>query len=70
MLYSANVCIQIADYLNIYIFRVDKPPPTPYMMQHVTTRREQQSSGEGTGGGLSNLNTRSSHYQRSKWGAH
>ncbi|EUB58457.1 Choline/ethanolaminephosphotransferase [Echinococcus granulosus] len=26
LLYSSNVCIQIADYLNIYIFRVDKPP--------------------------------------------
>nr|CDS28364.1 choline:ethanolaminephosphotransferase 1 [Hymenolepis microstoma] len=74
-LYSANVCVQIANYLNIYIFRVDKPPtlPSPSITQSGSSERRfapRSSAIEGftvPGSSTTGYQLRSSHYQRSKW---
>ncbi|KAM7535096.1 hypothetical protein Aperf_G00000094024 [Anoplocephala perfoliata] len=77
--YSANVCVQIANYLNIYIFRVDKPPPPqpppPVTLNQSHSQRQWRSQIFTTEGGMNMLGAsastssfRPSHYQRSKWG--
>uniref|UniRef100_A0A5K3FPQ8 Choline/ethanolaminephosphotransferase 1-like n=1 Tax=Mesocestoides corti TaxID=53468 RepID=A0A5K3FPQ8_MESCO len=67
LLYSSHVCLQLADYLNIYIFRVDKPPPHPDSPQQL------RDSKPGTSAPASSSFGRSTHYpgyHRSKWGPH
>ncbi|VUZ53512.1 unnamed protein product [Hymenolepis diminuta] len=77
-LYSANVCVQIANYLNIYIFRVDKPPPlpSPSVNQLASNQKpfaQKPSTIEGftvPGSSATGYYLRPSHYQRSRWGPH
>ncbi|KAM3175658.1 hypothetical protein ACTXT7_008098 [Hymenolepis weldensis] len=72
-LYSANVCVQIANYLNIYIFRVDKPPPlpSPSVNQLASNQKpfaHKASTIEGftvPGSSTAGYYLRPSHYQRS-----
>nr|CDS20303.1 choline:ethanolaminephosphotransferase 1 [Echinococcus granulosus] len=67
LLYSSNVCIQIADYLNIYIFRVDKPP---LLLVRQPSQLQQQQLDVNVGSSMPASSVRPSHYQRSKWGPH
>ncbi|VDM17510.1 unnamed protein product [Hydatigera taeniaeformis] len=67
LLYSSNVCIQIADYLNIYIFRVGKPP---IVLVRQPSQLQQQQLDANVGFPVPAFSARPSHYQRSKWGPH
>ncbi|KAL5108995.1 Cholinephosphotransferase 1 [Taenia crassiceps] len=68
LLYSSNVCIQIADYLNIYIFRVSKPPVL-LVRQSLQSQQHHQLD-VNAGFPVSTSSVRPSHYQRSRWGPH
>ncbi|VDK23805.1 unnamed protein product [Taenia asiatica] len=68
LLYSSNVCMQLADYLNIYIFRVGKPPVI--RVRESLQSQQQRQLDVNVGFPVSASSVRPSHYQRSRWGPH